>query len=348
MRDNSVTISKGIAIILMVLGHARCPELVNSYLTMIRMPLFFFMSGFCFKEKYLADKNTYLKRRVTGIYWPYIKWSLLFLLLHNIFFYLNIYNTDYGFNGNASVQYSAAEFLRHAKSIVTKMNGHERLLGGFWFLKSLFVGSLIFYFTRLYIKSFRISMPILLALLLFLSYTGWKLPYFSIGARETLGAFFLMTGHIYKTHNIKWHNNNFFIAAAIIMVGIGSFYWPTSMQTFKYTNVIPYAITAIIGTLTIFRIGVWLAKKQETMISRFLIYTGNHTFNVLTWHFLSMKLVSLIIILLYGLSIKQLAEFPVIESYANNGWWVLYFIVGVSVPVAGTYLYHSIGKNKKE
>lgn len=342
MRDNGVTISKGIAIILMVFGHAGCPELINSYLCMIRMPLFFFMSGYCFKEKYLVEAYSYLKRRVTGVYWPYVKWSLVFLVLHNVFFYLNIYSDEYGFNGMVSTLYSVSDFLNRAVSIITKMEEHEQLLGGYWFLKTLFVGSIIFYFIRRYIKSIRLGMLILLLLILLLSFTGWRIPYFSIGAREVLGAFFLMTGHAYKSYNIQWHNNKAFVLAAIIIVGIGSFCWPTSMLKFTYINVVPYIITAVIGTLVIFHIGVWLMGKKEMMISRFLIYTGNYTFNVLTWHFLSLKIVSLLLILMYGLPIKQLAEFPVIESYAHNGWWILHFIVGVSVPLAGTWIFHKL------
>ena len=64
MRDNSVTVSKGIAIILVVMINARCPELLLSWLCMIVMPTFFFMSGYCFKDKYLNDAN--LQKRLTN------------------------------------------------------------------------------------------------------------------------------------------------------------------------------------------------------------------------------------------------------------------------------------------
>ena len=346
MRDNGVTISKGIAIMLMVLGHAGCPGPVNAYLSMMRMPLFFFMSGYCFKEKYLTETKAYLTRRVTGIYWPYLKWSLFFLLIHNICFHLNIYNDEYGFKDRPSHLYTLAEFVDHAISIITKMSGHEQLLGGFWFLKSLFVGSLIFYITRLFVKSPPARMIVLLALTVILSFTGWKIPYFAIGAREMLGAFFLMTGHEYKTFGLKWHHHKAFFLAAILLVGIGSLYWPASMLSFTYIKVIPYAITAVAGTLAIFYIANWIATKQETKLWRLLVYTGGYTFNVLTWHFLSMKVVSLAIIGIYGLSFKQLAEFPVIKSYAHDGWWIIYFIAGVAVPVAGTYIYHSVREKK--
>jgi fucose 4-O-acetylase-like acetyltransferase len=342
MRDRSISITKGIAIILMVLGHARCPEAVNNYLAMMRMPLFFFMSGYCFKEKYLEDSLPYMKRRVTGIYWPYLKWSLFFLMIHNLCFYANIYSDEYGFHGRTSILYTTSDYIQHAISIVTKMQGHERLLGGFWFLKSLFVGSLIFYVTRRVFRSPYISIPFLLALTVFLSFMNWKIPYFAIGARETLGALFLMVGHVYKTFNFKLHNNILFVVFAIAFVGFGSIYWQTTMTSFTYMNVVPYALTSIIGTLALFKLGICISKSTESLVFRFLDYVGRYTFNVLTWHFLSMKLVSLAIIYIYGLPIKQLSEFPVIEQYATQGWWIVYLIIGVGVPVGGTYLYHTL------
>ena len=339
MRDNSVTIAKGIAIILMVMGHARCPEVINHILSMMRMPLFFFMSGYCFKEKYLSDAATYMKRRVTGIYWPYLKWSLFFLFIHNICFSVNIYSDEYGFQGKTSVLYSTADFLEHGKNIVTKMTGHEQLLGGFWFLKSLFVGSVLFFATRKVVSGvWGIASLLMIAILL--AYFGWKVPYFSITSKEFLAAFFIYAGHLYKSHLFIWHKNLWLNIFAIIAVGVGSVYCPASMLSYKWWQVVPYALCALLGTLVIFNISCWISRYAANVGTKFLIYVGGYTFNVLTWHFLSMKLVSLLLIVLYGLPIKQLSEFPVIESYAHQGWWVIYLFVGVGIPVVGTYGYH--------
>lgn len=339
MRDNGVTIAKGIAIILMVMGHARCPEVVNHFLGMMRMPLFFFMSGYCFKEKYLADSTNYLSRRVTGIYWPYLKWALFFLLIHNICFHFNIYSDKYGFQGRTSVLYSTADFLEHGKNIVTKMSGHEQLLGGFWFLKSLFVGSFIFFATRKVVSGVWGIAPLLMIAIL-MSYFEWKMPYFGIASKEFLAAFFIYVGHLYKRYLLSWHENLWFNIFAIVAVGFGTIYWPASMLSYEWWQAIPYAFTALLGTLAIFNISRWLSQYAANVGTKFLIYVGSYTFNVLTWHFLSMKLVSLLLITLYGLPIKQLSEFPVIEVYARHGWWVIYLLVGVGIPVVGTYGYH--------
>lgn len=341
MRDLSVSIAKGIAIILMVMGHAGCPDTVNSCLGMMRMPLFFFMSGYCFKEKYLSDAATYMKRRVTGIYWPYLKWSLFFLFIHNICFSVNIYSDEYGFLGKTSMLYSTADFLEHGKDIVTKMAGHEQLLGGFWFLKSLFVGSILFFATRKVVSRFW-GIASLLIIAILLSYFEWKMPYFRISSREFLASCFIYAGHLYKSYQLSWHKNLWFNFFAIIAVGIGCVYFPASMLSYKWWQVVPYALCALLGTLVIFNISCRISQYATNIGTKFLIYVGGYTFNVLTWHFLSMKLVSLLLIAIYGLPIKQLSEFPVIEKYAHQGWWILYLCVGVSIPVLWTYCYHRL------
>lgn len=51
MRDETVSICKAFGIILMVMIHAGIPG--DTFVSMFHMPLFFVMSGFCFKDKYL-------------------------------------------------------------------------------------------------------------------------------------------------------------------------------------------------------------------------------------------------------------------------------------------------------
>ena len=106
------------------------------------MPLFFIVSGYCFKEKYLHEPISFVWKRIKGMWWPYVKWGLFFLILHNIFFHWNIYNDKYGYHGIVQHLYSMDDFINHAKNIFL-MTQTECLLGGYWFLSSLFWGSLI-------------------------------------------------------------------------------------------------------------------------------------------------------------------------------------------------------------
>lgn len=145
MRDDSISIAKAVAILLMVLAHTGFSQYGNYWINMFHMPLFFFFAGYCFKDKYLAMPKVFVKKRIAGLYKPFVKWSVIFLLLHNVFFYFNIYNGEYGFRGNVSRLYEWKDYVLGVVHIITRMSDNEQLLGGYWFLKSLFVGSLIGY-----------------------------------------------------------------------------------------------------------------------------------------------------------------------------------------------------------
>lgn len=54
------------------------------------------------------------------------------------------------------------------------------------------------------------------------------------------------------------------------------------------------------------------------------------------------KIVSLLIILCYGLPMHELAAFHVIYRYADKGWFLLYTFVGVFMPITIVYLYRRI------
>lgn len=153
MRDDSISIAKAFAILLMVLAHTWFSEYGSRWINMFHMPLFFFFAGYCFKEKYLECPMLFVRKRIKGLYWPFVKWSIIFLLLHNFFFALNIYNGQYGFHGNVSSLYDNDDFALKTFHILTRMTDNEQLLGGYWFLRSLFVGSIIGFIVIKYIKS---------------------------------------------------------------------------------------------------------------------------------------------------------------------------------------------------
>lgn len=97
----------------------------------------------------------------------------------------------------------------------------------------------------------------------------------------------------------------------------------------------PYGATAVIGTLMVFYLSNKIVR-QKTVVNKWLVYIGNNTLTILTWYMLSFKIVSLIVIYVYGLPIARLAEFPVIVEYSRQGWFLLYFLVGIMVPVVMT------------
>lgn len=312
----------------MVLAHTGFSTYGNDYINMFHMPLFFFLSGYCFKEKYINNGFEFIKRKISGIYRPYVKYSLIFLLLHNVFFCLNIYNGEYGFHGNVSSLYNFSDFKYRAFNIIIRMGGHEQLLGGYWFMKSLFYGSLISYL----IIKFSSRKPLIqiggvyiLGILFY--YLQIRVPLIGIGAREILASIFFICGYTYNRINFSIESKYQIIPIAALLVVCGTIYWKGSFLDMDVTRMLPYTVTAVMGTIMIMSISNYI-ENSNLQIKKLLIYIGNNTFTVLTWHFLCFKLVNLLIIIIYELDIKQMAEFPIIENYSKQGWWIIYLLIG--------------------
>ena len=85
MRNMLVDTGKGIAIILMCIGHAYCPDALFYFIYMFHMAFFFMMSGYFFSDKNLDNPKAFIWKRITGLWVPFVKWGLIFVLLHNIF-----------------------------------------------------------------------------------------------------------------------------------------------------------------------------------------------------------------------------------------------------------------------
>lgn len=332
MKLASVSLAKAVGILLMVLAHSRFSRYGGVVVTMFHMPLFFFFSGYCFKENYLANMKDYVYKKIKGIYFPYVKWSLLFLLAHNFFFSINIYNDTFGWKGRVSHIYTINEIFSHAFHILSGMWDHEQLLGGFWFLGTLFWSSLISYLIIRYVKSRLISLAILLIVSTILCFFNKHIPVVGIGAKEFLASVFFLIGFFTKKFEIRSTHFLWLFPVSIIGVFIGAEYWPMSFLRIECWKIIPWIITAILPIECIFFLCKEISRKKMKFID-FFVFLGDNTLHILTFHFLSFKLVSLLIIYLYGLPCKRLAEFPVISDYAYQGWWLAYFLIGGFAPL---------------
>lgn len=340
MNNNTVTYSKAIGIILMVLGHCECGiPFVRQNIYMFHMPLFFFFSGFCLKKTYFNLPFEFFARRVKGLWWPYVKWSILFLISHNFF-----YNKLAEFNHNyINSIYTVQEIAIRGFRILFSMSGHEPIINTFWFMRALFFGS-IGIFLILYInnklaydnsKSYRHRLFfILISLIILLVVIGTTCKRYSFCQPLTqilLGGVFYLCGHLFNEYKIPSMKSGQIILTFIITF-IGSFIWKQEMVNSPYNNtkIIPYIITGVLGTWAIYSLSY---ERLFGIIKTYLLFCGQHTMIILALHFVVFKFVSYFIIKLYHLSFLRIDEIPVIYEYAPKGWWLLYWIMGVSIPL---------------
>ena len=74
-RDLTWDAIKGIAILLMVVGHSGCPSYLRNFIYLFHMGLFYYASGHFFKAKGMAEFLPFLKKKLLGLYWPFVKWG---------------------------------------------------------------------------------------------------------------------------------------------------------------------------------------------------------------------------------------------------------------------------------
>ena len=321
--DISISVAKGLLITLMVIGHSGAPSDVVGFLYLIHMPCFFFISGMLFKEKYLLDVRSYIKRKINGLYVPFVKWSLIFLLLHNLFAWLNIYSTHYTI-GDAGTRLFK----------IFTLTGSEQLLGGFWFLKELLYASVITILFSKFVTTLGVKQNgrnLLLQSLFFVvlaylvSIAPFKIP--TIGSKTLLATAYFIAGSAFKKINAgEKRPLGVGILGYIAVIAVSLFF--TANIDVTGHAIFTYFVISLIGSIST----IYTAKHIWGGGMRVMNFIGKNTLNILTFHFLAFKIVSLAVIVAYGLPIERLAEFPVL-AHNSSFLWILYTIAGVALPL---------------
>ena len=339
VHNNYITIAKAMGILLMVIGHSGCPQVLFRIIYLFHMPLFFFCSGIFYKEMANTESvSLFLKKRIVGLYIPFVKWSLLFLFLHNLFMAVGIYNSEYGFEGGSSI-YSSPEMLYKMVMILLTMHDYEELLGGFWFIRALFVSSILIAVFSLLLKNQKsYKHELLCGVFLLLTVLIRRfIPDPEIWRDISMGcfgAFFYMLGNISMRYVRYWQNKYGAILCCFFLL-LSYYYFKSGISMgCGYNKVLPFSVSAVSGTMLILYISSVVEKKWY-IIKHVFYYIGNHTLDILVLHFVSFRLVSFFIVLLYGINFSHVAEHPVIKdvSISHTYWWLLYSIVGLVLPL---------------
>lgn len=139
VRNATFSICKALAIICVVLSHSGGPSWLLNIVFQFHVPVFLICAGYFFNAKYLNDEKTYIANRIKGLYFPFVRWSIFFLVFHNLWFYLGILNEQYGnAGGGVTHPYNFSQFSQRLWSIVFNMSGYDEFLAGaFWFFRAL-------------------------------------------------------------------------------------------------------------------------------------------------------------------------------------------------------------------
>lgn len=329
-------IVKSLGIILVVMAHVQSPG--RNMIFLFHMPLFFFVSGYFYKNKYSYDLTLLVKKKIKLLYIPFIKYELIFLALHNLFVYLSFYSS---YENETIKLYSINDFIINIFKILT-FNGTEVLIIPLWFLPVLFFTTIIFCLISRHSKSEYIRVFII-GVLFFL---GVVLKYCDVNLKfndfcqETISIalvalVFFYIGYLYNRHKnaIKL---NFFIAIVLYVALVISekYNIRVDMRLNSYSNPIMLIPDALCGIYLL----IYISKKicNLNINISFLKYIGRNTIPILALHYISFKLIYLVQIIFYKLPIIRLGDLGPISS--TGFLWIIFTIIGVLIPTIIHYI----------
>lgn len=342
-KDCKITIAKAIAIILMVVAHTGVDSSTAFFICMFHMPLFFFVSGFCFKEKYLDNIGNFVKRKAS-LYLYFVCFVVAFILLHNLFCYINFYTNEYLAGSLVVAHYSIKDYVINILKAIVGMSTQEPLIGGFWFLRSLLIASLLSIGALKLLKNVKLVTLVFLLL----SYVIVINPDNKVlfwGSHFFLVSMFYSLGILMKDYYSKFNYKIIWIVVFFVIVLLGSIYAPCTTLSYNKESIIVLALCGLSGTLGTLFIGDYLSPSHYEIVKRYLCYIGDHTLSILALHFLSFKLVSLFIIALYNLPMSELSRYYI--SSCGYWWWIAYAVVGVNLPLLGYLFFQKISEKSR-
>lgn len=293
-REKSIDILKGIGILLVILGHIQnyIPKNLLIYIYSFHMPLFFYISGFLYKEEY--EKNLsikeYAKKRFKQLIYPYITLSLINL----IWLIIKEHSIEQIIKFILSFGYSNYIF-------------DKNYVGAVWFLLCLFNVEMIYFIIS---KKFKIKRQIIIIILyiigiIFSKFMIYRLPFWLDIA--LFGILFYHLGFMIKNrkeYNYTLIKKTFLLIIFIIVSIIGivlnykycyseKFLGRIDMLYLHFGNIFYFTITAISGIFT------WHLVSNIIKENNILEWFGRNTLIIMGIHIIILQVLEFFINLIH-------------------------------------------------
>lgn len=327
--DTMVSISKGICIILMVIGHSGCPVFLHDFIYLFHMPFFFFISGwFCRQSSDAWGRDglsVKILKRIKRLYLPFVLYCLAFILLSFIS------------TACARIDYFGVKevTLSSLVKVFVNMEPPTELLGATWFIRSLFFAAVIIDIALYLLRRLKYGKYLLLAI--FLAVTVWmeSFPAGTPVIRQLvlifMGGTFFLSGYCFRDFFARLTGSFIALVVCMAILVIETVYVPnTVLKVNGALDSIIYILGAFPGILSVLTVSTLLDRMRP--VRNVLSYVGNETLVILYLHFTAFIIINLVAVTLKDLDRSLITSFPVIQSL-EGWWWVLYTVAGVCVPL---------------
>ncbi len=323
---------KGLGIIAIVVGHSCSP--LGPFVYMYHLMLFFFISGYLYNDKYSNDIYGFIGKRVQSQWSLTVKYSLLFVLLHNLFVDMGIYSL---------ANFPRYDYRSFIAAIINNilLQGGEQMGGALWFVPLLFFSSIGFCFIRSLtrnIRNIRNREIINSLIIVVIGYLGVffinRQIYFIYHAHLCFLIIpILQTGFLLKQYSVKIPYKWYYAVISVVIILLVLFLTGKNVELSRneIIGVHYFYLVSICGIYANLYLGKVLLKHAK--VTSVLSYLGNKSFHIMALHFIFFKPVE------YFRYFVQHKPFSVISSFpvSSKAYWVAYIILGVSLPALTVY-----------
>lgn len=349
MFSEKINLLKAFAIMLVVSGHLEFSMLGMFPPYSFQLALFFFISGMLFKEKYLSDACTFIKRRVKSLLFPYFLYEIFYVIVTCVIFH---------FTG----KWWGEPLTLKNLTLTPFLNGHQMDLScPLWFVPQLFITMIAFLF---FLKGlFKITNNKFAHLAVFSIFGFLSIPVIkniemtSINLlifRTVFSMFFVYLGYFYMHHikdkfdifTIKW------LGAIIIFQSIlwmfNRDYDPSHGIGLSYVLVWARFDEQIIVPVLTSLTGIWASLFTVKVIYpylkdvQFLKIMGETTYHIMANHLLVMYLITAIFFKIHGIPITERAEHDIYWIYNPVQTTYLYFVLTMVITTYSGYALQKI------
>lgn len=357
-RDLSIDIIKALGILCVVWGHCEVP--FRSFIYLFHMAIFFIASGYCYKSSAsdsISSVGRFIWRKIKTLWFPYVLWTAIFVLLHNVLIKVNIYTNDPTIFQYVTKDYASVKDFMSVKEMAVSIikaclfHTSTELGGAFWFIAALFELSIgycivdfiirkIFKTDKAVIIGQGIVSVLFLGIGYFCSLKGISLfqldRVFSSYILFYLGCIMKKTGICAKER--KPVVNVIILVASFAILVICDQLGKISLGNNSYVNPLFLLVASLAGWEFLYMLA-WLIKMCKP-VTNVAVYIGQRTMPILIFHFLGFKLVNFIGTLVYSLPTCVTAAFPI--AFSGILWWILYTIFGMGIPLGLNALYELV------
>lgn len=277
-RETWVDIAKGIGIILVIMGHANCPNLPHGIIYSFHMPLFFFLSGLFISRQCENNFRIYLKKNFKSLLLPY--------------FYFNIISIAF---------YYTMSIMFHKELLIG--NVQDNLIGIFvgmrfgspyhhvlWFLPCLFFAKMlaypIFKLSKIQFGGGKFLLAIV-TLIIGLTYCKWtKKPLPMSFDASLIAVFFIVCGDYYMKYQAiinKWIKKSGLLLILFSALFVFLNFDKVEMYNMSYGSWIPF----VCGSLSSIFFICYLCKQTScsNKFLRIIMEYGKLSLLVFATHF---------------------------------------------------------------